>query len=505
MKIETPNNYYNKINFKSYYKPLVRKVNPEYLRRADYLIPIIKHANSTIEKLDKTQNPVAKNLLEFIKKEVKIFKFLPTEKTIIFNNGKSNYIVSTNNIDSITLQEQNKTTGAIEKSISSSGRKIISQSESISRVEFANDFLQNFLDYIDFALLKYRKIVSKPENIEIIKLSEIENKTNLSTNTIEEKSGVLPPELIIALNNIKKIYTKIFDNLNSIPNPGTRSHTKNSYYNIIKSPRGSRTIGFQKEGYNLFVNYTNDHLKKHLVIQKILPDNNTKNFIFNDDGKAYKQKALSCLKQYKGSVKTYTQAEIENAEFKKLIQEVQKELTNYSDFIEEKINMKNSRQERLTTSDIGKLDSDTLKICSIVKTNYEDCKRALVSIHDKKKKERAKDVLGISARAGSPSFILKNITKQNEDLQISFPVVDGIQCTKILILEGIDIIKQSFFIMEDKLVKFEAKKLGRSARIDNKLNYYSQDEINSFNINEYLKLIQEKLKNITKRISDRDF
>ena len=59
--------------------------------------------------------------------------------------------------------------------------------------------------------------------------------------------------------------------------------------------------------------------------------------------------------------------------------------------------------------------------------------------------------------------------------------------------------------MEDKLVKFEAKKLGRSIRIDNKLNYYSQEELDSFSIDTHLRTIIQKLESITEGIYSKNF
>jgi len=509
MKIDSQNNYYNSFCFKSYYKPLVRKVNSGYLHRADYLIPIIKDANSTLAKLEKAKNPLAKNLFEFLKKELRVLKFNQEEKSIVFSNGKSNFIVSTDGKNSITFQEQSKETGAIEKTLETANIKVVNQSDSIKRVELAEDFMKKVLDCIDFALLKYRKIVSKTENSELIKNVDITPVLSTSENDFVSseniKQGVLTPELISALNEIEKVYTTIFADLQSLSNPGTRSHLKNAYYNIIKSPRGSRIIGFKKDGYNMFVNYTNDHTKKYLILQKITEDGICQNLILNKEGKAYKQKALPCLKENSATVEFYTQSEIESDEFKNLVFDAKKELIGYSEFIKEKLDMKDDRDARLSTSQIGTFTPEVLGLCEEAKDKFNLCKTALATIHDKNKKEKAKDVFGIIARAGSPSFILKNVTKEKDDLQISFPIVNGIQCTKILVLEGVDSIKNSFFIMEDKLVKFEAKKLGRSIRIDNKLNYYSQEELDSFGIDTHLRTIIQKLESITEGIYSKNF
>lgn len=499
------------ISFQSQYKPLVRKINPEVIKRAEYLIPFVNEANNTLHSLEQASNsPVVKKLFDFIKKELKLFRFNEDENSLTFDNGKTNLIIKTPDIDSITLEEQDKESGAIKYSIETHKRKIISQSETLKRVDLAENFLQQFLDSVDFSLLKFRRIVSKPENIYIIKdLKEIiEKQPSEQTTTENQKTlpkSVLPNSILKEMEEISKYYKQIFEDLSSITNPSTRSRWKNDYYNITASPRGSRAIGFQKEGYKLLVNYANDHLQEYLILQKITNNEDVTNFILGMNGKAYKQKALACLKEQAKSVEFYTQEEIDSPEFKNILLETKHELAKYSEYIQGRMKMKDERFERLSTSEIGNIDENTLKLVQEVKFTYEKCKESLASIHDKEKKSLAKDYFGISSRAGSPSFILRNITDEHEDLQISFPIVDNKTCTKILLLEGVDSIKNSFFIMDNKLVKFEAKKLGRSARIDNKLNYYSQNEIESFGLDSHLNKILARLNTIINGITHKEY
>ena len=55
------------ISFQSQYKPLVRKINPEVIKRAEYLIPFVNEANSTLHSLEQASNsPVVKKLFDFI-------------------------------------------------------------------------------------------------------------------------------------------------------------------------------------------------------------------------------------------------------------------------------------------------------------------------------------------------------------------------------------------------------------------------------------------------------
>ena len=105
-------------SFKGYYRPAVKSINSTYVKRADYLISILNDANIVLKKLNKAKmDGNVKKLLDYITSELKISKFNQTDNTIVFNNGNSNFIVATDGINRITLQEQNKDNGAIDKTI----------------------------------------------------------------------------------------------------------------------------------------------------------------------------------------------------------------------------------------------------------------------------------------------------------------------------------------------------------------------------------------------------
>ena len=132
------------ISFQSQYKPLARRVNPEVIKRAEYLIPFVNEANSTLHSLEQASNSaVVKKLFDFIKKELKLFRFNEDENSLTFDNGKTNLIIKAPDNDSITLEEQDKESGAIKHSIETHQRKIVSQSETLKRVDLAENFLQH--------------------------------------------------------------------------------------------------------------------------------------------------------------------------------------------------------------------------------------------------------------------------------------------------------------------------------------------------------------------------
>lgn len=134
-----------------------------------------------------------------------------------------------------------------------------------------------------------------------------------------------------------------------------------------------------------------------------------------------------------------------------------------------------------------------------------ECKDELAKLNESDLKNRAKDALDIECKKGSPSMILKNATPNNESLQISFPIINKERCTKILALKGDNQIKKSFLMQGDKLVKFEAKTLGRSKRNDNKFNYYTNEEIKKSGLRGYLKNLSERLDYIVASLKNKQY
>lgn len=497
------------IAFSSYYRPQ-KKLNPEFLQRADYLISIVNDAHRTLSVLNNADNSAAKSLLNLLKTELHLSKFFESkEKTVVFNNGSSNFIITTDGNKVITLSEQNKINGAVEKTIKTSDRVIIDQSESLKNVKNAEEFLQKILDCVDFILLKYRRIMDKSENKLVLQKSiDSIKKPVVSGKQIDgsvDKKVSLSPEILSLVKEIESTYIKIFDRFESIKNPGTRSRWKNEFYNIVKTPRGSRILGFKDDKFNMFINYTNDHLKRYLVLQYVYDDQTISNIILAKDGAVYKHKMLSCLKDTASEVEYYAQEEVDSPDFKTKLLLAKKNLSEYLDYLEERMDLKDKRMARLSTAEVGVIPAYVLDLCNQVKKSYKESKEAFSSIHDPDLRKSAKDFFNVYSKAGSPSFILRNITSKNEDLQISFPVINKIECLKILVLEGFNSIKESHFIMEDKLVKFEAKSLGRSKKADNKFNFYSQEEIDAFNLEEYLNVSLARLQKITKGIYNKEY
>lgn len=118
-----------------------------------------------------------------------------------------------------------------------------------------------------------------------------------------------------------------------------------------------------------------------------------------------------------------------------------------------------------------------------------------------KNMSESKEKFNLESKQGQPSLIFRKAAPQKEHLFISFPVINNERCTKILLLDKNDEIKKSFLIQGEKLVKFDAKNIHRSARNDTVFYYHSQSEIDNSALADYLKTIDTKLSKIMRAIN----
>lgn len=109
--------------------------------------------------------------------------------------------------------------------------------------------------------------------------------------------------------------------------------------------------------------------------------------------------------------------------------------------------------------------------------------------------------MGFVPMQGNPALVIKNINKDKEIVHLSFPVFDGKKCTKLLVLNDENKIAKTFYIMDNKLVKFNAGSIHSKKQINRQICYYSQEEIDKSGLREYLKAVNERLESAVESLS----
>ncbi len=484
---------------KSYERP--EFINYELFRSVNSLASVIGNVQSALKIIYRLANVNGiSRLIQNIEQNASI-KGLNNAGAIIFNNGQNN-IVLHSSPKGLECKEQEPLNNKTLKSVVVRDRMLIEKGGKIKNVSEAEAFLEKALNDVDFPILKLRRILDNCETQALI------DKVLAAPVYYPIKKEGLSFANRETVNQIKSIYEDIFKNLGQINNVVNRSKVKNRYPGINQGSKGSRMLDFVqtkslKNGFR--VNQVSDHDIRQLVIQLRQEDGSFKNMIITPGYTVYKSKALQSLSNTGNKSVLYSKEELENPEVEKTLVNVKQELQKYSDYILDRIENLNKTKQRLSTTEVGTIGSLNLERANLVHKKYMECKDELAKLNESDLKNRAKDALDIECKKGSPSMILKNATPNNESLQISFPIINKERCTKILALKGDNQIKKSFLMQGDKLVKFEAKTLGRSKRNDNKFNYYTNEEIKKSGLRGYLKNLSERLDYIVASLKNKQY
>lgn len=347
-------------------------------------------------------------------------------------------------------------------------------------------FLTEIFDKFDFVFLQIRKFFARKDIAQILE--------KFMPRAVLKNSN----EKIV--NDIKMLFIEIQEKIASIKNPSSRTKIKNGYKTIKTGTHGSKQINFEKIG-NSCEDYTVNRLvgrdgEEYLFI-KIKEENNIPQCLFvRTNGEVLKELNFSRVLKVGDRKTYYTQRELDSVLLGMRLETLRDELIKYKQYIEERIKIHENIKKHSTTEDIGTLDTNSINLINTVKKLCETCKLRIKNIKEADRKKAFKQKYKIDTVMASPTLILRDITPANESILISFPVMEGKTCTKIIVLGQNDKIKKSIFIRDDKMLKFRATSLGRSKRKDTATNYHSQQEINDSGLNDYLLLLKARLESV---------
>ena len=116
------------------------------------------------------------------------------------------------------------------------------------------------------------------------------------------------------------------------------------------------------------------------------------------------------------------------------------------------------------------------------------------------KSQKFKNKNGISTKLASTAVKFDNITPEGYDLRLSFPKVRGSIATQLLVMRG-DKIENSFFILYNKLLRFNIKDLNdKINHINRTMYFYDNNYLQESNLHSYLLLLQDKLHELNERL-----
>ena len=452
--------------------------------KSSEVLNALKSIKSNLKKLD--ENKISREIkksIDSLKKTTNLDCIL--KDGISFNDGNKTVKFTTPDDYTLVVAQQSKNETK-QKSLEIKFNRLTAAEGFNSAATDINQFLNDIFDKFDFALLQLRKFFLNKDFTALVEKFQ--------------PRAVLSDTNIKTTEEIKNLFRDIQTQISSIKNPATHTKIKNGYPTVKTGIRGSKQIDFEsigafREDYSVNL-ITGRNGQEHLII-KIQEKNKEPHYFFiRPNGEVLKETNFSRVLKIGDKTTYYSQKELDSHVLSLQLETLEKELIKYKQYLQDKIENYKEIKKHLTTEDTGILDKNTLALLSKVKSLYETCKVRIKKIKEADRKNAFKQKFKIDTVMASPTLILRDITPAKESILISFPVMQGTTCTKIIVLGQNDKIKKSLFIRDDKMLKFKATSLGRSKRKDTATNYHSQQEINDSGLNDYLLLIKERLESV---------
>jgi ribosomal protein S13 len=375
--------------------------------------------------------------------------------------------------------------------------------------------IEEALDEISSKLIKFKSMmVSKfrntyiPTAAETKKINEI-NKT-ISTPKIRNTAKIvnshnmLTPEETKLCNEILENYNNVKEVFQKFNNPITRSNVKSYYknYDLTKSNATATAFTLGK-GKSLSVTVSAVKGKTYLTI-KSTSKNQDILFSISEDGTIqknmpYQLETLSTgIKKRKlTQPEYYTKEEIEALKLGKYLELANTELKRLAKHGENWLNKQNKFAAEHTNTKVGTTAIFSAQIENIQKQT-EKFKKLLAEKHPHGHGiEKLKEKYNIE---WSKTGIKINDALKGKDFRLTFPILQGKQATQLLVMKG-ENIEKSFYILDERLVKFEIKKVSDKITHPNRqLYYHTQEYIDKSELGKYLKIVQSRLNEIIENI-----
>lgn len=368
------------------------------------------------------------------------------------------------------------------------------------------DTINELLDFADSKLFKAKRILTSPKSQQ----SELPTETitpqkaiiNIPKNYDIANAGYIDSKYKELIESIHQKFSLIQELYKKINDGRTKYKLRSAYPNYLPQPVmnkiGFKNIGPKGESISLFdSSYKKDSYTGIIITGA---DGKESNFVISND-KGFVQKNLpskyvkSDFSGYRIYITPnyYTQKEIDESNLYLYLSCLNKEMDSFIEHTQNwfKIKLIKSNYNCATINEYKDLIDDIF-------SNFEKYRVKIRKyFHNKtEKKQKFKTENNISTKLASTAVKFDRITKDGNDLRLSFPKVRGNIATQILVMDG-DEIKKSFFIINNKLLRFDIKKLSdKIVRYNKNLYYYDNQYLQESNLPEYLILLRDKLQDL---------
>lgn len=469
----------------------------------------VQHIKYLLKNLYTEHNIGKSDIDKTLLQQIGVMKIGSTSSEGIQIAGRrSDIIVSSPDKETLSLILKNKLCGEPEEiyTLTTSG-KYFNQRQVNSSRDYEH-ILETSLDEVNTALFNLkRSLTGKPVRPYIPTSAEQQNLQQVCASiSIPKAAAKLDDRETALLNEIKKRFTNIKTLFQKFNNDRTRSNVRYYYDKYDSEISNKSTMAFKALRENerpVSVSFIQYKGKPYCVIKSQNEKLQEVSFVINERGMVQRNMPFEKHQYTKISKKRaenipqyYTPRELEELGFKNYLTLAIKELEGFE---QHTINHQKKQAGFLvahTNTDIGSTASHTNTINEITK-GIESIKAELTK--NFKYLCNGQTYLksnGFDIDFSRRGIMLRHITPENNDLRLTFPATKGKRAVQLLVMQD-NIIKESYYIQDEKLVRYEIKNIRDAfTHADRNIYYHTQEYIDSSRLGEYLNIIKKSVKEI---------
>lgn len=318
--------------------------------------------------------------------------------------------------------------------------------------------------------------------------------------------GTKENELIESINEkfllIQNLYKEIKD-------CRTRWEVKKSYPNYFPQPVANK-LGFKNTGPNgESVSLFKTSCKKNAHTVITITDTEGKETIFaisQESGTVQKNlpsvSVNSGISEYRifTTPDYYTQKELDELNPGSYLSCFNEEMEQFIKYTKNRF-VEKAKKQLIHSNQNAAILEPYKELLSDIKSNFDEYRTKMRKYLRKSHKNKVfKTENNISTKLASIAVKFDNITTDGCDLRLSYPKVHDKTATQLLVMRD-DKIINSFYIINNKLLRFNIKDLNdKITRYDRNMYYYDNEYLQNSNLHDYLILIQNKLHELNKKL-----
>ena len=432
---------------------------------------------------------------------------------IIFSDKKNDYHVFSFNNNSLSINILEPDSNKVNQHFTLSQKTdefMHAGNFSGSNIE---DTIGNVLDFVDrkiiIAKMQLAPTKTQPLLIRQTTFQKPQKAVDVQKDSVIKNIGYIgskEEELIKSIIEKFKLSQELYKKISDMR---TKYKVRSSYKNYMPQPVANK-IGFKNIGQNgESISFFDTSFKNnsHFVLSITDSEGKDQKFVISKDKKTVQKNLPS--KYIKSDISEfrirmapdyYTQQEIDNSNLHSYLSCFNKEMELFIEHTQNWFKQREKKKLIQSNYDAANLEQYE-ELLTDIHSNFENYRGKLRKYLRKTNKSRKfKIENNISTKLASRSVKFDNITPEGYDLRLSYPKVGENTATQLLVMLG-DNIKKSFFIINNKLLRFNIKKLSDKIIHSNQKQYYYDNKyLKESKLHSYLLLLKDKLNDLNVKL-----